>query len=213
MNTKNLHKNVIIIDNYDSFTYNLVHMVEDLLGFPITVKRNDEIHPDALEDFDYILLSPGPGVPDEAGQLKNIIRRWGKSKNVFGVCLGLQAIGEVYGASLMNLDKVYHGVSTSVLINDSSSPIFREIPTEIEAGRYHSWVIDPETVPDILQVTATDEGGQIMAAQHKAYSVYGVQFHPESIMTPLGKKIMENFLELPVKSSKNKATNASQNFY
>ncbi len=192
------HKRVIVIDNYDSFTYNLVHIVEELLQHPITVKRNDEVTLKEINDYDYIILSPGPGLPEEAGLLKDIIKTWGSNKNTLGVCLGLQAIGEVYGAELYNLADVYHGVSTLMNKTNIDTPIFKEVPETFEAGRYHSWVINKKTLPKELLITASDDEGQIMAIHHKNYPVYGVQFHPESIMTPHGKTMIANFLALPV---------------
>ena len=187
---------VIVIDNYDSFTYNLVHVLEEVLGRDIVVMRNDKINYKALDDCTHIVLSPGPGIPEEAGDLKAVIKKYHKTKNIFGVCLGLQAIGEVFGGSLINLDKVYHGVSTMISLTSENCPIFKEIIPPFEAGRYHSWVIDNADFPDNLSVTAVDENGEIMAAHHREFSVYGVQFRPESIMTPNGKAMIKNFLEV-----------------
>ena len=208
MNTSLKKKRVIVIDNYDSFTYNLVHIVEELLQHPITVKRNDEVTLKEIIDYDYIILSPGPGLPEEAGLLKDIIKTWGSYKNTMGVCLGLQAIGEVYGAQLFNLADVYHGVSTLMNKTEIDTPILKDVPETFEAGRYHSWVINKKTLPEELLITAHDAEGQIMAVHHKNYPVYGVQFHPESIMTPHGKTMIANFLALPV-YNENVVTNST----
>ena len=189
---------IIVIDNYDSFTYNLVHYLEDL-DAKVTVYRNDEFELEELEKFDKILLSPGPGVPDEAGLLKDVIKRYAKTKSIFGVCLGLQAIGEVFGGTLINLEKVYHGVATKVTqIEDDF--IFTDLPKETEVGRYHSWVVSNENLPEDLIVTSVDENGQIMSMKHAIYDVRGVQYHPESVLTPNGKKILKNWclLQLPL---------------
>lgn len=189
-------KKVIIIDNYDSFTYNLLHIVEELLDEEVKVVRNDEFEMGDLESYERIILSPGPGLPDEAGQLKAVINTYAESKKIFGVCLGLQAIGEVYGATLRNLDSVLHGQRTQMHTTDHQSPIFEGIPDTFFAGRYHSWVIDKDSDLSNLVVTAIDEDGEIMAAHHKDFQVYGVQFHPESIMTDEGKQMLKNFLSL-----------------
>lgn len=183
---------IAVIDNYDSFTYNLVHYLDDL-GAEVTVFRNDEFELKELEPFEKILLSPGPGIPDEAGLLKEVIKTYAKTKSIFGVCLGLQAIGEVFGGTLTNLEKVYHGVATKVSkIEDDF--IFNDLPNEMEVGRYHSWVISNENFPQNLIITSTDENGQIMSLKHSVYDVRGVQYHPESVLTPNGKKILENWL-------------------
>lgn len=184
---------VLIIDNYDSFTYNLVHYLEDL-GADVTVFRNDQFDLEEVDAFHKILLSPGPGIPDEAGLLKNVIREYGKDKSILGVCLGQQAIGEVYGGSLVNLDSVFHGVSTKVKIVDQNEPLFKDLEREIEVGRYHSWVVNPE-LPEALIATSLDENGQVMSLRHSVYDVKGVQFHPESVLTPHGKAILKNWLE------------------
>jgi anthranilate synthase component 2 len=191
-----MNKKVIIIDNYDSFTYNLVHIIEEILDKKVQVVRNDEFELKKLEPYDYIILSPGPGVPDEAGLLKDVIKVYGSSKKIFGVCLGLQAIGEVYGAQLRNLDKVLHGQRTIMHQTEIKSPIFKDVPDSFYAGRYHSWVIDKSSDITELEVTSVGENGEIMAAQHKDYQVYGVQFHPESIMTDEGKLMISNFLNV-----------------
>lgn len=183
---------VVVIDNYDSFTYNLVHYLEDL-GAEVTVFRNDEFELNELKDFDKILLSPGPGIPDEAGLLKPVIKEYATQKDILGVCLGLQAIGEVFGGKLINLDKVYHGVATKVT-QQNSDELFTDLPQEFEVGRYHSWVVSNENLPSELIVTSVDENNQIMSLKHESLKVRGVQFHPESVLTPLGKKILENWL-------------------
>lgn len=189
-------KNVVIIDNYDSFTYNLVHLINEIIDGEVTVLRNDQFAIDELEVFDYIILSPGPGLPEEAGLLKEVIRKYGPTKKIFGVCLGLQAIGEVYGGQLKNLAKVFHGMKTTMIQTENADPIFEGIDQSFEAGRYHSWVIDKKSCPDNLLITAVDGEGEIMAARHKTYQIYGVQFHPESIMTPDGRSMLINFLNL-----------------
>lgn len=180
-----------MIDNYDSFTFNLVHYLEDL-GREVIVKRNDQLSLEEVDNYQEIVLSPGPGIPDEAGLLKPIIEKYGPSKRIFGVCLGQQAIGEVYGGSLINLDQVYHGVATkiNIIVDDY---IFDGLETEIEIGRYHSWVVNPK-LPECLEATSLDETGQIMSLRHKVYDIRAVQFHPESVLTPNGKKILENWL-------------------
>ena len=184
-------KKILVIDNYDSFTYNLVHYLEDL-DCEVDVKRNDQLDIEEVEEYQNIVLSPGPGIPDEAGLLKEIIRKYAPSKRIFGVCLGLQAIGEVFGGQLVNLDEVYHGIATKISIIEQDV-LFDGLPDEIEVGRYHSWVIDPE-LPDSLLATSIDEDGQLMSLRHKEYDVCAVQFHPESVLTPYGKKILENWL-------------------
>lgn len=186
-------KNIVVIDNYDSFTYNLVHYLEDL-NAKVTVYRNDEFELEELEKFDKILLSPGPGVPDEAGLLKAVIQKYASSKSILGICLGQQAIGEVFGGNLINLEKVYHGVSSKVKIMKEDT-LFNDLPNEFEVGRYHSWVINTEDFPEVLEITAVDENGEIMSIKHTVYDVKGVQYHPESVLTPNGKKILENWLK------------------
>ena len=185
-------KKILVIDNYDSFTYNLVHYLEDL-NCEVTVYRNDEFELDEISHFDKILLSPGPGIPDEAGLLKEVIKKYGPTKSIFGVCLGQQAIGEVYGGTLSNLDKVYHGVATKVRTVVNDEILFKGLGTEFEVGRYHSWVVDT-TLPDVLEATSFDENGQLMSLRHKTFDVRGVQFHPESVLTPMGKKMLENWV-------------------
>lgn len=180
-----------MIDNYDSFTYNLVHYLEDL-QCKVVVKRNDKLSLNEVAHFQKIVLSPGPGIPEEAGLLKEIIATYAPTKSIFGVCLGQQAIGEVFGGKLINLDDVYHGVATTVEIV-KNDPIFNGLPKTIEVGRYHSWVVDPD-LPEELIATSFDTNGQLMSLRHKEYDVCGVQFHPESVLTPQGKKILENWI-------------------
>lgn len=186
-------KKILVIDNYDSFTYNLVHYLEDL-DCEVTVYRNDEFELDEIAHFDKILLSPGPGIPDEAGLLKQVIQQYGPTKSIFGVCLGQQAIGEVYGGTLSNLDKVYHGVATNVTKSVNDELLFEGLENEFEVGRYHSWVVDAN-LPDCLEATSFDENGQLMSLRHKTYDVRGVQFHPESVLTPNGKEMLENWVK------------------
>jgi anthranilate synthase component 2 len=189
----NTMKKILVIDNYDSFTYNLVHYLEDL-DCEVTVYRNDEFELDEIAHFDKIVLSPGPGIPDEAGLLKQVIQQYGPTKSIFGVCLGQQAIGEVYGGTLSNLDKVYHGVATNVTKSVNDELLFEGLENEFEVGRYHSWVVDAN-LPDCLEATSFDENGQLMSLRHKTYDVRGVQFHPESVLTPNGKKMLENWVK------------------
>ena len=184
---------ILVIDNYDSFTYNLVHYLEDL-DCDVTVIRNDKLTLDDVKPFDKIVLSPGPGIPDEAGLLKSIIETYAPTKSILGVCLGQQAIGEVFGGSLINLDTVYHGVATQVTITAEDESLFDGLDKTIEVGRYHSWVVDTD-LPEVLEATSFDENGQIMSLRHKAYDVKGVQFHPESVLTPDGKAILKNWLK------------------
>ncbi len=184
---------LIVIDNYDSFTYNLVHYFEEL-HCKVTVKRNDEVTLKEIEKYDCIVLSPGPGIPDEAGELKNIINHFGKSKKILGVCLGHQAIAEVYGAKLKNLDEVFHGVASKIDIIKKDY-IFNKLSNPLKVGRYHSWVVE-EPIPDCLEILAYDENKQIMAIKHKDYDIRGVQFHPESILTEEGKALLNNWLKI-----------------
>ena len=186
--------NIVIIDNYDSFTYNLSHLLKEL-GATVSVVRNDQFQLEQLEQYDKIILSPGPGVPSEAGLLLAVIRHYAGRKPILGVCLGHQAIGEVFGGKLANLSEVYHGIATpcSIVADD---PIFRELPRRIEVGRYHSWVVDRENFPDCLEITAESDDGQIMALRHRQYDIRGIQFHPESVLTPDGHAMLANWLEL-----------------
>ncbi len=182
----------VIIDNYDSFTFNLAHLLKEL-GAEVDVVRNDQFELGTLERYDKIVLSPGPGIPSEAGLLLDVIRTYAGRKPMLGVCLGHQAIGEVFGAKLENLAEVYHGVATDCE-HFSNDPIFNGMPRHFEVGRYHSWVVSKDGLPDCLEVTATSPDGNIMALRHKRYPVHGIQFHPESVLTPLGRQIVGNWL-------------------
>ncbi len=184
-------KKIFVIDNYDSFTYNLVHYLEEL-GTEVTVKRNDQFELSEPEAFQYLLLSPGPGIPDEAGLLKATIKKYAPTKKILGVCLGQQAIGEVYGASLINLDKVFHGVATKITVAKEDL-LFKDLPQIFEVGRYHSWVVQTPLPKDLI-ATSFDDNQQLMSLRHKSLPVRAVQFHPESILTPYGKKILENWI-------------------
>jgi len=185
---------ILVIDNYDSFVYNLVHYLE-ALDCDVTVFRNDQFDIQDITPFDKILLSPGPGIPDEAGKLKEVIEVYKGEKPIFGVCLGQQAIGEVFGGTLINLDKVFHGIATNATILNENEPLFKGLESPIEIGRYHSWVISQENFPESLEITAVDENHQIMAIRHKEYDICGVQFHPESVLTPSGKEMIKNWIE------------------
>ena len=184
----------VIIDNYDSFTYNLSHLVKEL-GADVTVVRNDQFRLEQLQQYDKIILSPGPGIPSEAGLLLDTIRAYADKKPILGVCLGHQAIGEAFGGRLENLSDVFHGVATpcTLLADD---PLFDGLPKQIDIGRYHSWVVSREAFPDCLEVTAESDEGQIMALRHRSYNVHGIQFHPESVLTPCGRTIIKNFIDL-----------------
>ena len=190
---------ILIFDNYDSFTYNLVHLVEKITHQKVDVYRNDKIPLEQVNNYDKIILSPGPGVPSEAGLLLPLIKEYASTKSILGVCLGHQAIGEAFGGQLTNLSSVFHGVATPVsTVNGQQStvdsPLFKDLPETFPVGRYHSWIVSKENFPDELEITAEDENGFIMALQHKTYDVQGVQFHPESVLTPDGEKIMRNWL-------------------
>ena len=190
---------IVIIDNYDSFTYNLSHLIKEL-GAEVAVVRNDQFRLEELEQFDKIVLSPGPGIPSEAGLLLDVIRTYAGRKPIFGVCLGHQAIGEVFGGKLENLSDVFHGVATEgtiLTLSDEQSPvdsIFNGCPKRTTMGRYHSWVVSTENFPECLEVTAVSDEGQIMALRHREYDIHGIQFHPESVLTPDGKRIISNWL-------------------
>jgi anthranilate synthase component 2 len=187
---------ILVFDNYDSFTYNLVHLVENITHEKVDVYRNDEISLEEVNAYDKIILSPGPGIPSEAGLLLPLIKQYAATKSILGVCLGHQAIGEAFGGTLTNLSKVYHGVATPIKIINTGSQILNGLPQTIEVGRYHSWIISEESFPAELEVTARDDNGYIMALQHKTYDVQGVQFHPESVLTPDGEIILRNWLKL-----------------
>lgn len=186
-------KNILVIDNYDSFTYNLVHYLE-ALNCKVTVLRNDEIDLEEVKNYDKILLSPGPGIPSEAGLLKDIIKEYASAKSILGICLGQQAIGEVFGSTLTNLEKVYHGTASKAKIIVQDETLFQNIPTEFLVGRYHSWVVEKSNLGPDLEITSIDENGEIMSLRHRKFDVKGVQFHPESILTPFGKQILENWI-------------------
>ena len=185
---------VVIIDNYDSFTYNLAHLVKEL-GASVTVYRNDQFSLNQLEPFDKILLSPGPGIPSEAGLLTDVIRTYAGRKPMLGVCLGHQAIGEVFGAKLSNLPEVYHGVATPCELVGHDA-LFAGMESRFTIGRYHSWVVSREDFPETLEVTALSDDGNIMALRHRNYAIWGIQFHPESVLTPDGRQIIANWLEM-----------------
>ncbi|WP_339659192.1 aminodeoxychorismate/anthranilate synthase component II [uncultured Polaribacter sp.] len=185
---------ILILDNYDSFTYNLVHLVEKITGNFPTVFRNDEISIADVGNYDMIMLSPGPGIPDEAGILKEVIKTYAGIKPIFGVCLGLQAITEVFGGTIINLDEVFHGVATEMRVTDKNAIIFKDVPETFLAARYHSWAATDEGFPEEIQVTARDEDGLIQAIEHKIFPISAVQFHPESILTDVGEQLVTNFI-------------------
>ena len=186
---------ILLFDNYDSFTYNLLHILKEF-GADVEVFRNDKITLDEVDRFDKIVLSPGPGIPEEAGILLPLIRRYAPTKSILGVCLGEQAIGEAFGAKLINLKDVHHGVSSDVRVV-ANDPLFDGLDRTLRVGRYHSWVVSKEDLPDCLEITAEDtEEGQIMGLRHKTYNVRGIQFHPESVLTPRGKEIIKNWLSI-----------------
>jgi anthranilate synthase component 2 len=191
---------ILVFDNYDSFTYNLVHLVEKIIHEKVEVHRNDQIPLEKVKDYDKIILSPGPGIPEEAGLLLPLIKEYAATKSILGVCLGHQAIGEAFGGKLVNLSSVFHGVATPVKVKTEKTKVkndlFEGLPNELEVGRYHSWVVSKEGFPSELEITAEDESGMIMGLQHKTYDVQGVQFHPESVLTPRGEDIMRNWLKL-----------------
>lgn len=198
---------ILVFDNYDSFTYNLVHLIEKITHQKVDVYRNDQLPLEKVKEYDKIILSPGPGIPVEAGMLLPLIKEYAASKSILGVCLGHQAIGEAFGGTLVNLSTVYHGVSTPVrIVNRQSSivsedrvsrkDLFEGLPDELEVGRYHSWIVSDENFPEELEVTARDDNNYIMGLQHKKYDVQGVQFHPESVLTPRGEDILRNWLNV-----------------
>jgi anthranilate synthase component 2 len=191
---------ILVFDNYDSFTYNLVHVVEKILNQKVDIFRNDKITLDQVNDYDKIILSPGPGIPVEAGLLLPLIQQYAAIKSILGVCLGHQAIAEAFGGSLINLKNVFHGIATPIQLlkneRDELPTIFNHLPEQITVGRYHSWVVNEDDLPEELTITARDESGLIMALQHKKYDVTGVQFHPESVLTPYGEAIIRNWLLL-----------------
>ncbi|MBE7697108.1 anthranilate synthase component II [Tenacibaculum finnmarkense] len=186
--------NILILDNYDSFTYNLVHMVEDITGNLPDVYRNDQISIAQIDRYDVIFLSPGPGIPDEAGILKEVIKQYAGKKPIFGVCLGLQAITEVFGGAIENMGEVFHGVATEMEIIKKDAVIFKDVSTKFKAARYHSWTASHDNFPSELMITAKDEQGGIQAIEHKEFNISAVQFHPESILTDVGEQLVRNFL-------------------
>jgi len=190
---------ILIFDNYDSFTYNLVHVVEKIINDKVDVYRNDKIPLENVNDYDKIILSPGPGIPVESGLLLPLIKEYASSKSILGVCLGQQAIGEAFGGSLINLTTVYHGVATKIKVNPertkSGNDMFNSLENELEVGRYHSWIVSKKNFPKELEITAEDENGYIMALRHRTFDVQGVQFHPESVLTPMGEAMMRNWLK------------------
>ena len=194
------YKKLLVLDNYDSFTYNLVHLIREIIGDEIDVFRNDEITLDQVRNYEKILLSPGPGIPQEAGILLDLIRTYAPTHSIFGVCLGEQAIGEVFGGCLINLPQVFHGVATDIHLAPQLKPShqkndwFSGMEKILQVGRYHSWVISNDDFPETLEITSRDSNGMIMSVRHKTYDVQGVQFHPESVLTPSGKKMLENWL-------------------
>lgn len=185
---------ILVFDNYDSFTYNLVHYIEEIVGEKVDVYRNDKIDIEDIEKYDKILLSPGPGVPHEAGILIDLIKKYGSSKSIMGVCLGHQAIAEAYGGQIANLPTVFHGIATPIDIIDKGEILFKDMPSKINVGRYHSWAVEDEGLPNCFEVTSRDDEGKIMGIRHKEHDVRGVQFHPESILTEHGKEMMKNWL-------------------
>jgi anthranilate synthase component 2 len=184
---------ILLIDNHDSFTYNLLHSIKKVKGTVVTVKKNDEIGVDEPESYDKIIFSPGPGIPEEAGLMLEIIRKYSGKKPMLGICLGHQAIAETFGCKLLNMNDVLHGISSPVTVI-ADSYLFDNLPSEFNAGRYHSWIVDKDTLPSSLEVTGIDQDGNIMSFQHKKLDIQGVQFHPESILTPFGDKIIENWV-------------------
>ncbi len=187
---------ILVFDNYDSFTYNLVHLVEKITGEKVDVYRNDQIALADVAVYDRIILSPGPGIPEEAGLLLPLIKEYAATKSILGVCLGHQAIAEAFGGTLINLSTVFHGVATPIQIKSENSKLLQGLPETIEVGRYHSWIVSDENFPAELEVTARDANGYIMGLQHKTFDVQGVQFHPESVLTPDGEQILRNWLKV-----------------
>lgn len=193
--TDNQMMKILVFDNYDSFTYNLVQMIEQITQSKVDVFRNNEIALEDIAKYDKIILSPGPGIPEEAGILLEVIKTYAPTKSIFGVCLGQQAIAEAFGGSLINLSEIYHGVATEAT-QIAEHKIFQHLPKTLEVGRYHSWAVNPEDFPEELEITSIDEKGMIMSLKHKQYDLHAVQYHPESILTPQGKQILANFLNL-----------------
>ena len=185
---------IVVIDNYDSFTYNLVHAIKKISGLPVDVFRNDEIALEDLEQYNKIVLSPGPGIPEEAGLLLDIFRKYGPTKSMLGVCLGHQAIGEAFGGTLTNMNRVLHGIATPVNTTKVPTRLFDGLPETFSVGRYHSWIVNEADLPDCMQITSYDDKGMIMSMKHTTFDVEGVQFHPESVLTPLGEQMITNWL-------------------
>lgn len=185
---------ILILDNYDSFTYNIVHLLRELGVVDLKVVRNDQLPVEKAADYDKILLSPGPGIPFEAGNMPELVKRYAASKSILGVCLGHQCIGEVFGAKLINMDHPAHGIATDISIVKPEEKIFRGLPATFKAGRYHSWLVAKDNLPECLEITAADAAGQLMALTHKEFDVRGIQFHPESVLTEHGRKILQNWL-------------------
>jgi anthranilate synthase component II len=185
---------ILVIDNYDSFTYNLVHIIEKVSGLNVDVFRNDKIRLEQVKEYDKIVLSPGPGLPSEAGLLLEIIKLYAPGKCILGVCLGHQAIGEAFGGRLLNMNRVIHGMATPVKLTGSKSVLFKGLPETFDAGRYHSWIIERDQLPACFEITSVDQDGMIMSMKHKEFDVEGLQFHPESVLTPWGEKILQNWL-------------------
>jgi len=187
---------LMVLDNYDSFTYNLVHYLKELSQQPVDVFRNDEVRPEKIAEYDKILISPGPGLPKDAGVTMSLVAEFAPVRSILGICLGCQAIAEVFGGSLINLKTVYHGVASYMKIIDRDEYLFKDIPESFTAGRYHSWLINSKDFPDTLKITATDDEGMIMAISHEKYDVKGLQFHPESVLTRYGKQMLANWLKI-----------------
>ncbi|HEY4653680.1 MAG TPA: aminodeoxychorismate/anthranilate synthase component II [Cyclobacteriaceae bacterium] len=186
--------NILVLDNYDSFTYNLVHIIREL-GYDPEVYRNDKIETEAVERYDKILISPGPGLPDEAGVMKAVIRKYAPTKSILGICLGHQGIGEVFGAKLFNIPRVLHGVTSTARVTDANEILFRNVPSSFQATHYHSWAVERESIPGSLLITAVNDEGLVMGLRHEVFDVRGLQFHPESVMTKEGPKMISNWLE------------------
>ncbi len=204
---------ILILDNYDSFTYNLVHYIKELTDQPVDVFRNDQIDLDNVDQYDHILLSPGPGLPDQAGILKPLISRYAETKSIFGVCLGMQAIAEVFGGKLINLEAVFHGLAMPIHVIDPLDITFHETPKQFNVGRYHSWVVSNDQLPECLNISAVDDEGRIMALKHKSLNVRGVQFHPESVLTEHGKDMLKNWLFPPLIQNRPELPSANSEKY
>jgi len=189
-----MKEKILILDNYDSFTYNIAHYVDENPNYKAVVIRNDAISLEEINEFDTIILSPGPGLPKDAGIMNALVKKYASTKKILGICLGMQAIGEVFGGQLKNMEKVYHGIASSINITKKNSIIYKNLPNSFKVGRYHSWVIDQKNLPDSLKITAQTKQNEIMSLKHKEYAVFGVQYHPESILTEHGKQLIANFL-------------------